>query len=154
MYNHRNAMREMDKDGKILLVETDTHACAQLGEVLNTLHIPNEVVCFSNAAQASEYLNKNYKDVFLVLQNVASPGLQLPNSRNMVYMHEKFNIPEVAYVFLIHPHAPAGQTRHTFLQCYYRGTDTGSLKKVFSEMVTYWKAQVFNPMQLRTDNGG
>jgi hypothetical protein len=142
----------MEKDGKILLVETDEQACGQLADVLSGLHMANETVCFSNAETASEYLSKNYNDIFMVLQNVASPGLQLPDSRNMIYMHEKFNIAEVAYVFLIHPNAPKEKT-HTFVHCYYRTAPAINLKKVFAELITYWKAQIFNHDQVRMGFG-
>ena len=54
----------MEKDGKILLVETDEQACGQLADVLSGLHMANETVCFSNAETASEYLSKNYNDIF------------------------------------------------------------------------------------------
>ncbi|KOS06812.1 hypothetical protein AM493_12840 [Flavobacterium akiainvivens] len=140
----------MDKDGKILLVETDEQVCGELNELLAGLNIPNEVECFTDAAKASGYLNMHYNEVFLVLQNAASPGLQLPDSRNMVYMHEKFNISEVAYVFLIHPKALKGKPAHTFVHCYYRTMDTQNLKRVFTDIINYWKDQVFSPLQVRT----
>jgi hypothetical protein len=140
----------MDKDGKILLVETNTQACAQLEEALNGLNMPNSVACFTDSDQASEYLNTHYNEVFMVLQNAASPGLQLPESRNMVYMHEKFNVPEVAYIFLVQ----SNKLKRTFVHCYYRMVQPEKLRNVFTEIINYWKDQVFNPAETRVNYRG
>ncbi len=127
-----------------MLVETDTHNCGQLHAMLNALHIHNTVVCFSDTDEATHYLKRHHKDVFLVLQNVASPGLQLPDSRNMVYMHEKFNVPEVAYMFLIHPRNTEGENHHhTFVHCYYREGNTEKLMRLFQSVIEYWQEHLF-----------
>lgn len=141
----------MEKNGTILLVENDAHTCGQLCTVLNSLRIPNEVVCFSDTEKATQYLTQNYKNVFVVLQNVASPGLQMPNSRNMVYMHEKFNVPEVAYMFLIHPLNTQESHKHTFVHCYYRIIENGNLSNLFTGIIEYWKAHLFpaTPLQVK-----
>ncbi len=143
----------MNKDGQILLVETDPHACGQLCTALNRLQVANEILCFSDIDKASQYLKEKYEDVFLVLQNVAAPGLQLPKSRNMVYMHEKFNVPEVAYMFLIHPNTADTPPKHTFIHCYYRLAALETMSNLFQNIVEYWNNYVFPPMGVQQRQG-
>lgn len=134
----------MYKDGKIILVEPDLHACGSLRTILQGLSLPNEVVCFNDVAMASEFLSAQYTNVFLVLQNAESDALQLPNSRNMIYMHEKFNIPEIACMFLILPQQENAKAQHTFVHTYYHNSDAHALKNIFSGIAEHWKAQVFS----------
>ena len=140
----------MYKNGKIILVEPDPHACGSFRTILHGLGLPNEVVCFSDVAMATEYLSTQYTDVFLVLQNAESDALQLPNSRNMIYMHEKFNIPEIACMFLILPHQENAQAQHTFVHTYYRSSDANALKTIFSGIAEHWKAQVFSSSKMQS----
>jgi hypothetical protein len=139
----------MKKNGTILLVEEDAATGSQLCDVLNDLRVPNPVVYFSDTQEATQYLIQNHEDVFVVLQNAASPGLYLPESRNMVYMHEKFNVPEVAYMFLIHPTKANDAQNHTFVHCYYRLTADSNLKQLFTDIVKYWKEHLFPARQVQ-----
>lgn len=126
-----------------MLLEADEQKCGILCSGLASLSVTNEILCFSDAEKASQFLKEHYKDVFVVLQNFSSPGLQLHNTRNMVYMHEKFNIPEIAYMFLIHPLEDKNRIDHTFIHCYYRFMDNDRVNDVFALIINFWKAHTF-----------
>jgi len=134
----------MNKSGKILLVETHAETCGYLCGKLNSIAGSNEVVCFSSVDDASQYLNQHASDIFIVLQNFSSPALALSNSRNMVYMHEKFNIDSIAYMFLVQSKEDTvNNGLHTFIHCCYRPQNVPELPVVLEDVIAFWKEHVF-----------
>jgi hypothetical protein len=134
----------MNKSGKILLLEPDTETCGFLPGMLQATAGKNEVVCYSDINDANHYLNENVSDVFLVLQNLSSQALHLPESRNMVYMHEKFNIESIAYMFLVQSKEETLKDGlHTFIHCYYKPQNPAGLAKVLEMVIDFWKDHIF-----------
>jgi len=136
----------MNKSGQIILLEPDNETCGLLCSSLTAIAGKNEVVCFSDTEDASAHLAEHVSGVFLVLQNFSAPGLHLPHCRNMVYMHEKFNIESIAYMFLVQSkeETPADGL-HTFIHCYYRDTDIAALPKTFTTVIDFWSDHIFPP---------
>ena len=142
----------MNKSGKILLLEPDSEICGTVCDKLTAIAGKNEVLCFSDIEAATQYITTNVSDVFVVLQNFTSPGMQLPDSRNMVYMHEKFNVDSIAYMFLVQSKEETLEDGlHTFIHCYYKPLDVHKLLKVFEDIIDFWKDHVF-PSRLSRKN--
>ncbi|MES2484953.1 MAG: hypothetical protein V4581_03265 [Bacteroidota bacterium] len=144
----------MNKSGQIILLEPDSETCSFLCGTLTAIANKNEVICFSNTDDASAHLAHNVSNVFLVLQNFSAPGLHLPHCRNMVFIHEKFNIESIAHMFLVQSkeETPADGL-HTFIHCYYRDTDTAALPKTFTAVIDFWNDHVFTPHLARNRFG-
>jgi hypothetical protein len=134
----------MNKSGKILLLETDTDLCTLLTGKLRQAAGKNEVLCFSDITKAEEYLHNHVSEVFLVLQNNNSPRLHLTDSRNMVYMHEKFNVENIAYIFLVQSKEESVTNGiHTFIHCYYKPEIPEWLPENFESIIAFWKEHLF-----------
>lgn len=136
----------MNKNGKIILLDSDNASTDALCSSLKALGHKNEVLCFDDAEAAGYYLRQNQADVFLLLQNSASESVQVPDTRNMVYMHEKFKTDAVPYMFLVltNDRLPTGRL-HTFVHCYYKPAPLTEVTATLGDVVAFWKDHVFPP---------
>lgn len=113
---------------------------------LKSSGLKNKVVCFNDAEAAGHYLLENLADVFMLLQNSASPAVQVPDTRNMVFMHEKFKTDKIPYLFLVlAKHKPAQTGVHTFIHCYYKHAPLEDLTKTLLHVISFWRDHVFPP---------
>ena len=136
----------MNKNGTILLLDNSNEDATLLHKGIKKLGHKNELLFFDDAESAGQHLRENLTDVFMLLQNSTTPSVQIPDTRNMVYMHEKFDTDKIPYIFLV-----LGQNKlpqnglHTFVHCYYKPAAVDELTITLSTVVDFWKDHVFPP---------
>lgn len=135
----------MKKDGTIIIIDTDQHHCNQISNSLKASGHKNKCVGFTDAAEAANYLRDNIADMFLLLQNSATPGVVIANTRNMVYLHESFDTNKLPYMLLILTEPEQDEPQHTFVHCYYKPDSAEGLAETLSKVSSFWKEQVFPP---------
>lgn len=135
----------VNKNGTIILLDNKSDNSDFLCSSLKKTGHKNEVLCFNDAEAAGQYLRENLTDVFILLQSSTSPGVQVPNTRNMVYMHEKFKSDTIPYMFLVLATEKLPQGLHTFVHCYYKPAPLNELTETLTNVVNFWKDHVFPP---------
>lgn len=136
----------MNKEGKIILLDIDEEHREFLCGYLKSIGHKNEMLCFSDAQEAASYVNDNILDIFMFLQSSNSAGVQIPNTRNMIYMHEKFKVEILPYMFLVlSTEARIAGEVHKFVHCYYKFTEPQIVSKTLADVVDYWKDHIFPP---------
>ncbi|MXN91385.1 hypothetical protein GR160_09100 [Flavobacterium sp. Sd200] len=135
----------LNKNGNIVVLDNSKDNAALIGTAINEAGHKNKVVLFDDAEAAGHYLRENQKEVFMVLQNNATPAIQLPDSRNMVYMNEKFKSNAIPYMFLVLTEHEKPTGRHTFIHCYYKTDEITGLSETLTSVVDFWKDHVFPP---------
>jgi hypothetical protein len=136
----------MKKDGTIIFLDTDEEYCKALCKGLLQAGHKNECVWFTNAAEAAGYLRDNLNSIFILLQSTNTQGIEIANTRNMVYMHESFDTTMLPYMLLILTQPKHDkEEQHTFVHCYYKPDNAQGLPKTLSQVVHFWKEQVFPP---------
>lgn len=134
----------MNKGGKIILVETDPDKTEQICHELTTVGHKNEMHCFTSSDEAGEFIRENLNDIFILLQSTNAPAIQMPDTRNMVYMHEKFKTDLLPYMFLVlTKNKTPLNVLHTFVHCYFKSED--GVPQVLGGVVSFWKEHIFPP---------
>jgi len=136
----------MNKDGKILLLDVNDNSNDFLCKRLKGLGYKNEIHCFTSSEEAGEYVRNNIMDTFILLQNADAPGIQVPDTRNMIYMHEKFRTDVVPYMFLVlTKNRTPLNALHTFVHCYYKPIPAEDIIETLENVIDFWKDHVFPP---------
>ena len=136
----------MNKDGKILLLDVNDNSNDFLCKRLKGLGYKNEIHCFTSSEEAGEYVRNNIMDTFILLQNADAHGIQVPDTRNMIYMHEKFKTDAVPHMFMVLTKDRQLTGRlHTFVHCYYKPAPVNELAATLGTVVDFWKDHVFPP---------
>jgi len=136
----------MNKNGTILLLDNNTAASDDICNGLKKLGHRNDVICFDDSEAVSTYLAENQSDVFMVLQNSVSAGVQVPDTRNMIFMHESFKTDDIPYTFLVLTKQRLLTGRlHTFVHCYYKSAAVSHVIETLAGVIDFWKGHVFPP---------
>jgi hypothetical protein len=136
----------LNKNGTIIVLDSDSDNIDALCKSLKGLGHNNDVLCFHDAETAGYYMREHLLDVFILLQNSTSPAVHVPDTRNMVFIHEKFNTDTIPYMFLILTKDRHPQTGlHTFVHCYYKSAEVSELKETLASVVNFWKDHIFPP---------
>jgi len=136
----------MNKDGKIILLDTDSEHRDFLCGYLEATGHKNDMVCFSDAEEAAAYLRDHLRDVFMFLQSTNSAGVQIPNTRNMIYMHEKFKTDILPYMFLVLTvNNTLVEADYKFVHSYYKFTEPQIVSQTLGEVIDFWKDHMFPP---------
>jgi len=136
----------MKKDGTILLIDSDETHGTQVCNGMQAAGFKNNFVCLADAHEAGDYISKNIHDIFIVMQSMATSAITIENTRNMVYMHEKFDTEKVPYMFLLLTNNKLPETgSHTLVHCYYKPDTTQSLANSLGNVISFWKDHVFPP---------
>lgn len=136
----------MNKEGKILVIDASNNNRDFLCRHLKGLGYKNEVLCFSSSQEAGDYMRENIPDIFVMMQSTEAPGIEVPDTRNMVYMHEKFKTDVLPYMFLVLTKSKTAlNSLHTFVHCYYKPAEQQELKETLENVVNFWKDHVFPP---------
>ena len=147
--NYQNPTK-VNKNGTIILLDTDNIAGDVLCDGIKALGHKNDIMCFDDSEAVGNYLVRNQSEVFLLLQNSASPGVEIPDTRNMVFMHESFKTDSIPYTFLVLTKERLQNGRlHTFVHCYYRMSDERELIDTLATVIAFWKDHVFPPRVVR-----
>ncbi|MFL9845050.1 hypothetical protein [Flavobacterium rhizosphaerae] len=141
----------MNKEGKIILIDSNIENSDHLSKCLNSMGHKNEISVFSDTDSAGKYIRDNIPDIFVVFQSTATPRIEVPDTRNMVYMHEKFNMDEIPYMFLINS-AKGKAPMQVFVHCYYRSSDKILLSEILCDIALFWKDHIFPP-KIQPSNG-
>lgn len=136
----------MKKNGTIILLDTDEDHSRQVCDHIKAAGFKNEFVCFTTSDEASAYIQQNIDDTFIVMQSTLTDAIEIKDSRNMIYMHEKFDTERVPYMFLIlaNQSLPLNAT-HTFVHCYYKPDTAEKLANTLISVIEFWKDHVFPP---------
>ncbi|KGO91577.1 hypothetical protein [Flavobacterium subsaxonicum] len=137
----------MNKDGTIVVLEADNDNRDFICQQIKALRYKNDVMCFSSSDEAGTYMRNNILDVFILLQSTNAPGIEVPDTRNMVYMHEKFKTDVLPYIFLVLTKSRTQlNSLHTFVHAYYKpDTEVNELANVLKGVIDFWKDHVFPP---------
>lgn len=136
----------LNKNGTIVLLDNDTAASDVICNGLKALGHRNEILCFDDSEAVAQYLADNQLNVFLLMQSTTSPGVQVPDTRNMIFMHESFNTDNVPYSFLVLTKQRLLTGRlHTFVHCYYKPAALSHVIETLTGVVDFWKDHVFPP---------
>ncbi len=136
----------MNKGGNIILLDENVDNGNFLCKGLEGFGLKNKVICFDGAEAAGQYLRENLTDMFMLLQSSTSPAVHVPDTRNMVYMHEKFKTDTIPYMFLVLGNNKLPQKGlHTFVHCYYKPAPLNELTGTLSNVISFWKDHVFPP---------
>ena len=135
----------MNKEGKIVLIDSHERNRAYLEGCLKGVGSKNEVVAFGDTESAQEYVAKHLSEIFLLLQSTESPRLEVPDTRNMIYMHEKFNNAELPYMFIVNTSPGDPKGLKAFIHCYYKSSDNPTLSDTLCDVVLFWKEHIFPP---------
>lgn len=135
----------MKKDGTIVVLDTNEEHCRLIHESVKAEGFKNNIVCFTNADEAGDYVKTNVPDIFIILQSTLTHALEIPHTRNMVYMHEKFDTDKIPYMFLLlHQRNPVDKA-HTFVHTYYKPDEAGKQEDTLVAVISFWKDHVFPP---------
>lgn len=136
----------MNKNGTIILLDNSKDNSDILCKGLESLGHKNNVVCFNDAEAAGLYLRENLTNVFILLQSSFSTTVEVPDTRNMIFIHEKFKTDTVPYMFLVLTKDRLPDSGlHTFVHCYYKPVELNELKDTLANVVNFWKDHVFPP---------
>ena len=136
----------MKKEGTVILLDADEEHCKALRKGLLLAGHKNKCVGFTNSAEAAAYLRENLHNVFILLQSTGTPGVEIANTRNMVYLHESFDTEKLPYMLLILTQPKdCKEEQHTFVHSYYRNDTPENLTKTLSDVLSFWKEQLFPP---------
>ena len=136
----------VNNNGTIILLDNGIEAGSFLHKGLKELGHKNQLLLFDDAESAGEYLRQNIANVFMLLQSNTTPGVQIPNTRNMVYMHEKIDTDKIPYIFLVLSENILPQNGlHTFVHCYYKPVAVHELITTLNNVIDFWKDHVFPP---------
>ena len=136
----------MNKNGTIVLLDNNTEANDVVCNGLKALGHRNEILCFDDSEAVANYLADNQLNVFLVLQSTASPGVHVPDTRNMIFMHESFKTDDIPYTFLVLTKQRLLTGRlHTFVHCYYKSAAVSHVIETLAGVIDFWKGHVFPP---------
>jgi hypothetical protein len=136
----------MKKDGTIILLDTDDDHSRQVCDHIKAAGFKNEFVCFTTSGEAATYIKENTTDIFILMQSTLTDAIEIEDSRNMIYMHEKFDTERIPYMFLIlaNQNLPVN-TAHTFVHCYYKPDTPVNLAASLSNVIEFWKDHMFPP---------
>lgn len=135
----------MKKDGTIILVDTDADHSRQVCDHIKASGFRNEFACFTTSADVSAYVDENITDIFMLMQSTLTDAITIADTRNMIYMHEKFNTESVPYMFLILANQSLPNVAHTFVHCYYKPDTVEHLSATLINVIDFWKDHVFPP---------
>jgi len=135
----------MNKQGTIILLDTNQDDCTTLCKSLTSLGHNNKCIGFTNSAEATQYMRDNLSDIFILLQSTGTPSVEIPNTRNMVYMHETFDSAKLPYMLLMLTQPQFTEKQHTFIHSYYIPDTVEKVNTTLSLVVSFWRDHVFPP---------
>jgi response regulator RpfG family c-di-GMP phosphodiesterase len=89
----------MNKSGPIIVIEDDSDDQDILNVIFKKINYPNEVIFFSDAEKALEYLNKPVTQPFLILSDVNMPKMNGFELREKVHTNNELSIKCIPYLF-------------------------------------------------------
>jgi len=136
----------VNKNGTIVLLDNNTEANDVICNGLKALGHRNEILCFDDSEAVANYLANNQLNVFLLLQSTTSPGVNIPDTRNMIFMHESFKTDDIPHTFLVLTKQRLLIGRlHTFIHCYYKPAAVSNVVESLTSAIAFWKDHVFPP---------
>ena len=89
----------MNKKGPIVIIEDDEDDQAMLSQVFKALAYSNEVVFFTDAVEALDYLVNTDIEPFLVLSDINMPKLNGLELREKIHENEDLRLKCIPYLF-------------------------------------------------------
>jgi len=90
----------MSKKGPIILVEDDKDDQELIKEVLHSIGVLNKLICFSNGAEALDYLKTTIEQPFLILCDINMPVMDGITLRKHINNNERLRKKSIPFVFL------------------------------------------------------
>jgi len=135
----------MDKDGPIIVVEDDLDDQEFLSEILLELNQRNEVVFFSDARAAYNYLLGAEIKPFIIISNISLPGMSGLELREKIFHDPNLQAKGIPYLFMT-----AGNTQKMIQQAYglsvqgifHKPSSLVEWKVVLKKILDYWNASI------------
>jgi CheY-like chemotaxis protein len=124
----------MNKRGEIVIVDDDSDDLEMFSEVIKELKIDNKPLCFTQAAEALEYLRKVDSDPFFIMSDYRMPIINGLELKQMIYTDE--NLIKKAIPFILYSVTIDNQAFNMALSVGVQGffvkpAKFGDLKKTF-----------------------
>ena len=132
----------MNKNGAIIVIEDDKEDSDILQSIFRSLHVKNELIFFTGAEAALDYLNDFTVQPFLILSDVNLPkvsGLELKKKVQQNYQARLRRIPFI--FFTTSPRKEDVQEAYsTSVQGFFtKPSDYDHLKDIISTIIHYWQ---------------
>ncbi|MFP9100289.1 hypothetical protein ACLI09_14660 [Flavobacterium sp. RHBU_24] len=135
----------MNKEGSIILLHHNPDDCTALCKSLTSSVYNNKCIGFTESGEATQYIVDNLSDIFILLQSTATPSVEIPNTRNMVYMHETFDTTKLPYTLLMLTQPKVTEKQYTFIHSYYIPDTVEKVTTTLSQVVAFWRDHMFPP---------
>jgi CheY-like chemotaxis protein len=135
----------MSSSGPILLVEDDPNDLDVIKAALRDNGVQNEILCFSGAREAIDYLFVTTARPFIILSDIRMQGMNGLEFRNAINANDMLRKKSIPFIFLT---AALSQeivdeaydmTVQGFLS---KPEDYTELRKVLGHVVDYWRCNL------------
>lgn len=132
----------MNKQGPIIFIEDDLDDQEVLTEVFKALDYKNEIIFFSEAEKALEYLIATKIKPFIIFSDINMPKLNGIELRNKVRENKQLEIKSIPYLFFSTT-AEQGHVIEAYSKSiqgfFVKPTNYQELKEVIKTIIEYWK---------------
>ena len=132
----------MSKKGVILLVEDDKDDQHLIIDILKSLNIKNEVVCFLNGKEALAYLLALTDSPFLIICDINMPVMGGIELRRNISNNEILRKKSIPFVFLTTTASPSAvrEAYDMSVQGFFeKSTNIKDLKHLLQLVYEYWQ---------------
>lgn len=89
----------MNRQGPIIIIEDDVDDQEILEQVFESLSYPNEIIFFSDAEKALDFLIETTVDPFIIFSDINMPRLSGIELREKIHQNENLRLRSIPYLF-------------------------------------------------------
>jgi CheY-like chemotaxis protein len=132
----------MNKRGPVIIVEDDDDDQFFLTQAFKHLNYENEIIFFSDAEEALEYLTITDSEPFVILSDVNMPKLSGLELRQKVHENEDLRLKYIPYLFLTttaeQKHVIAAYSK-SIQGFFIKPNSATELEKLIRHIMEYWQ---------------
>lgn len=132
----------MNKQGPIIFIEDDIDDQDVLSDVFKSLDYKNEIIFFSEAEKALEYLTSTKIKPFIIFSDINMPKLNGMELRDKVRENKELEIKSIPYLFF----TTTAEQKNVIdaysksIQGFFiKPSDYNEIKAVMKIIIEYWK---------------
>lgn len=132
----------MNKQGPIIFIEDDQDDQDVLAAVFKSLDYKNEIIFFTEAEKALEFLTDTKIKPFIIFSDINMPKLNGIELRNKVYENKQLEIKSIPYLFF----STTAEQKHVIdaysksIQGFFiKPSNYNEIKEVMKIIIEYWQ---------------